>query len=95
MAIIGSLAAVIIVRASQHIDNGAVKSCFHNRTQINSAIERYTLMEGSVPSLSDLDDEDYLPGGVPNCPVTGNAYTIDSGTNRVLGHTSVSNPGDH
>lgn len=96
VAIVGTLAALIIARASDHIDNASCKSCFHNKAAINAAIERYALIEEAFPTaISDLDDPEYLEGAVLTCPVTGNAYTLNTTTNRVDGHSTTTNPGDH
>jgi len=73
-----------------------IKTRFHNRTEINSTLERYAFDQGApAMAISDLNDPNYLPDGVPPCPVTGGAYTMDPGTNTVLGHTSNTSPGDH
>jgi prepilin-type N-terminal cleavage/methylation domain-containing protein len=96
VAIIGTLAAILVTRASQNTENASLKACFHNRSVINAASERYGLEQGAFPStIADLDDPSYLAGGIPNCPVTGNAYTLDGTSKRVSGHTSQTNPGDH
>ncbi|MCG8450758.1 MAG: prepilin-type N-terminal cleavage/methylation domain-containing protein [Pirellulales bacterium] len=96
VTIIGTIAAIIIARASDNITNAEVKACLHNRSIINAAAERYALMESSAPAnISDLDDPDYLEGAVLTCPVTGNAYVLNSSTNRVQGHTTTATPGNH
>ena len=96
VTILGIIASVLIVRITDNVSDAKVKTCFHNRSLINSALERYSLMEGTfATSLDDLDTPDYLPGGVPTCPATSNAYTIDGVTSRISGHTSTTNPGDH
>ena len=77
-------------------DAAKLKSCNHNRAEINSAIERYSVSNGSFPTnLSDLETLDYFPEGIPTCPLTGSAYALNSTINRVEGHTSSTSPGDH
>ena len=45
---------------------------------------------GSYPAanLSDIGaDTTYFPSGLPVCPVDGTAYTINTTTGLVIGHT--------
>ena len=92
VTIIGILATVIMQRISTSSDAAKEKSCFHNRTEINSAWERFGVVTGAFPTdLSDLDVPDYFPGGIPVCPVSGAAYTMNATTERVDGHTNSGN----
>ena len=97
VTIIGIIASVVMVRISDSTDAAKEKSCFHNRAELNSAIERFGIETGAFPTaIGDLDTDDYFPGGIPTCPVTGNAYTLNTTTHRVDGHTSSgSPPGNH
>ncbi len=96
VALIGIIASLLVARVADSTSLAKVKSCWHNRMDLNSAIERYGVVNGSYPSaLSDLNIPDYFPGGIPICPVTGSAYTINATTNRIDGHTSSAAPGDH
>ena len=93
VTIIGILATLIMVRISSSQDMAKEKSCSHNRSEINSAIERFALTTGAFPSsLNDLDVPDYFPGSIPVCPITGAAYALNTTINRVEGH---SNSGNH
>lgn len=96
VVLIGIIASVIVARVVDSTETAKIKSCWHNRMDLNSAIERYGIANGSFPSaLSDLNVLDYFPGGIPACPVTGSAYSINATTNRIDGHTSNTAPGDH
>jgi len=92
VTIIGIIATLVIPRINASSDRASENSCYHNRTEINSAIERYGVINGSFPAaLSDLNTLDYFPEGIPTCPVTGNAYVIDATKNRVENHTNSGN----
>jgi type II secretory pathway pseudopilin PulG len=94
--LISIIASVIMVRISASTDAAKCKTCQHNRSELNAAIERYGVENGSYPSdLGDLVVSEYFPGGVPVCPVSGAAYSMNSTTHRIDGHTSNTLPGDH
>jgi len=100
VAIIGTLAALIIPRLSGNSSNAKIKTCFHNRTTINSTVERYYLDQGVWPAdnLSDIGaDINYFPQGISTCPFSGSAYRIDQTTRRVIGHKGSDGKGtaDH
>jgi type II secretory pathway pseudopilin PulG len=92
--IIGIIATLILPRASAARNEAAEKACYHDRMLINSAIERYAVTNGADPAdLSVLaNDVNYFPEGIPVCPVSGHAYTMDAGTHRVLQHASGVHP---
>ena len=96
VTIIGLLAGLVVPRITDNTTEAQIKTCLHNRAHLNSAAERYAVLNQTAPtSLGDLDVLDYFPGGMPVCPVTGNAYSLNATTNRVEGHTSLAAPGDH
>lgn len=98
VTIIGIVASLVIYRIAPGVDSAKAKSCAHNRSEINSAIERWYVDKNTWPAsdLSDLDaDVSYFPAGIPTCPVTGANYTLDAVTKRVNGHTTSTVPGDH
>ena len=87
VAVIGLLAAVIIGRISDSSQNSKEKACRHNCVQINSAIDRYYFEHESFPAnLSTLNTIEYFPEGIPSCPMSGSAYSLNSTTHRVEGH---------
>jgi prepilin-type N-terminal cleavage/methylation domain-containing protein len=90
--VVGLLATLLVPRAVDARNEAAEKACYHNRALINSAIERYAVATGSYPALADLDAPDYFPQGLPTCPVSGSAYTIDAATQRVHGHSGGVHP---
>lgn len=96
--IIGIIATLIIYRIAPSTDLAKTQSCAHNRSEINSAVERWYVEKNTWPAdnLADLAaDPNYFPNGIPTCPVTGAAYSLDAVTKRVDGHTSNAAPGDH
>lgn len=93
VTIIAALATYAMVRFSLAADTAAEKACNHNVTQINSASERYAIVNDAFPSdITDLEINDYFPEGVPTCPVSGTSYSLNSTTHRVDGHVSGSHP---
>jgi general secretion pathway protein G len=90
--IIGAIAAIVAPRISASRREASEKSCYHNRLLINSAIERFSLDTGAYPSaLTDLSVPDYFPDGIPTCPVSGSAYTMNA-QHRVEGHAGGVHP---
>jgi prepilin-type N-terminal cleavage/methylation domain-containing protein len=95
VTILGIIAAMVVSRVMVSTDNAKEQTCLHNRAEINITVEQYYLNTGSWPAndLSDIaSDTNYLPDGLPVCPMSGNAYTLDPVTHRVIGH---SGPGTH
>jgi general secretion pathway protein G len=98
VTIIGIIASIVVVRISSNADLAKTRSCFHNRSELNSAAERWYIENNAWPAsdLSDIGaDVNYFPAGIPVCPVTGNAYTLNATTHRVDGHSTSTAPGDH
>ncbi len=96
VVLIAVIASLVIPRLSQSTDTAKVKSCAHNRREINSAIERFGVSTGAYPtSLNDLIDPAYFPDGIPTCPGTGSTYSLNATTHRVDDHTSSTLPGNH
>lgn len=90
--VLGLLATLILPRAVAARNEAAEKGCYHNRLLINSAIERYAVANGTYPTLGDLNVPEYFPQGIPTCPVSGNAYTIDGTTQQIQGHAAGVHP---
>lgn len=96
VVLIAVIASVIIGRLASSTDSAKCRTCQHNRAELNAAIERYGVENGSYPSnVSDLNVPAYFPAGIPTCPVSGGAYSMNTTTHRVEGHTSSTVPGDH
>ena len=93
VVIIGALAAILVPRAVAARREAAEKACYHNRALINSAIERYSVEHDQYPAdLSVLSVPEYFPEGIPKCPVSDHAYTLDGATHRVSGHAAGVHP---
>lgn len=91
--IIGALAAILVPRAVAARREAAEKACYHNRALINAAIEHYSVEHNQYPTdLSVLNAPEYFPDGIPACPVSDHAYTIDGATHRVTAHAAGVHP---
>ncbi|QDU58508.1 competence type IV pilus major pilin ComGC [Aeoliella mucimassa] len=85
VTILGILAAIIVPRISVTASTAKEKVDAENRVLINSAVERYYVLEGDWPAdLTVLDgDLEYFPDGIPVDPVTNSAYSLNSTTHRL------------
>ena len=90
VVILGILAVVIVPRLQNHQTNANKSACYANKRDIEIQAKLYRRNNGSYP-LTDLSNiggnTTYFPGGLPVCPVDGTAYTIDTTTGKVTGHT--------
>lgn len=91
VTILGIIAAIIVPRVALSSATAKQRTCHYNCGHIHSAVERYRDSTGSWPSadLHELNELEYFPDGIPVCPVSGAAYTLDisGGKYRVQGHT--------
>jgi prepilin-type N-terminal cleavage/methylation domain-containing protein len=90
LVILGILAAVMVPRMSAHQDKGKKSACYANKGDVELQVKLWKRNKSSYPvaNLSDIGaDASYFPGTLPVCPVDGTAYTIDTTTGRVIGHT--------
>lgn len=90
LAILGILAAVIVPRLSTQQVSAKKSGCYVNKGDIELQIKLWKRNKSSYPAadLSDIGaNASYFPGGLPVCPVDGTAYTINTTTGRVTGHT--------
>jgi prepilin-type N-terminal cleavage/methylation domain-containing protein len=91
ITILGIIAVVIIPRISTSSATAKANACFQNKSEINSAVERYYFDTGALPAtIAAVNTSAYFPDGIPTCPVSGAAYALDATTKRVTGHTSGS-----
>lgn len=96
VTIIGVIASLIIPRLTASASVAREKTCFHNRAEINSAVEIYSVENGSFPAdIAALDTPDRFPDGIPVCPVSGVTYTLNATTHRVQGHLGGGKSGGH
>ena len=91
VTILGIIALVVIPRISASSTTAKENSCFQNKSEVNSAVERYFFTNGSLPAdLNALNTATYFPDGIPSCPVSNTAYTLNATTKRVSGHSAGS-----
>ena len=91
--IIGSIATYAMVRISASRQTAQEKACRHNVAQLNAALERYAITNDGFPAdLTPLETNEYFPEGIPVCPVSGNAYSLNTTTHRIEGHSSGVHP---
>ena len=79
VVILGILAAAIVPRVITSTSDAKDSVHKHNLGEINAAVERYYIEEGSFPAaLTDLVP-DYLPDGIPEVPTDSTLeYTLDA-----------------
>lgn len=86
VTILGIIAVVVIPRISVSSNTAKANADKQNRSEINSAVERWYFDNGTWPAadLSDIGaDANYFPDGIPTNPIDGSAYTLDPVTHRV------------
>ena len=86
VTILGIIAVVVIPRISVSSTTAKTNANNQNKSEINSAVERYYFNNGTWPAndLSDIGaDTNYFPNGLPTSPVDGSAYSLNAATHRV------------
>ena len=86
VTILGIIALVVIPRISVSSTKAKEEADRQNQSEINSAVERWYFDKGTYPAddLSDIGTNNtYFPDGIPENPVDGSAYALDSTTKRV------------
>ena len=85
--ILGILATITFPRLMRGANIAKTNACNTNVKVINSQIELYYHNEGEWPvSFNKLvEDPDYFPDGLPECPF-GDTYNIHGSTNRIKEH---------
>jgi general secretion pathway protein G len=90
VAILGVLAILIVPRVSNHQDTSKRAACYANQGDIELEVKLWKRNNATYPAanLSDIGaNTTYFPSGLPVCPVDGTAYTINTTTGLVIGHT--------
>src|SRR3954469_16043521 len=90
LVILGALAASIVPRMANLQVSAKKSACYANKGDIEIQTKLWNRNNGTYPlaNLSDIGaNTTYFPSGLPVCPVDGTAYTIDTTTGRVTGHT--------
>jgi hypothetical protein len=88
------LTALVVPRIVADRSETNKQACFVNKERINVQVQLWYRTKGAWPAsnLSDMlpsstpPQYDYLPDGLPVCPVDGSAYTLDASTHQVTGH---------
>ena len=77
VAIIGLLAVIAIPNFIKARETAQKNACYNNMRQIDAAIEQWAIEKkkttGDTVVQAEMDD--YIRGGIPNCPA-GGTYTI-------------------
>jgi type II secretory pathway pseudopilin PulG len=90
IGILGILAVLIVPRVAGHRDSSVRAACNANQGDIEMQVKLWRRNQGSYPAanLSDIGaNPAYFPSGLPVCPVDGTAYTINTTSGLVVGHT--------
>jgi prepilin-type N-terminal cleavage/methylation domain-containing protein len=90
LGILGVLALLIVPRVVGHYDSSKRAACYANQGDIEMQVKLWRRNQGTYPAanLSDIGaSATYFPSGLPVCPVDGSAYTIDTTSGLVTGHT--------
>ena len=90
LTIVGILAVIIIPRFTNQSLNAKRNACFVNKNNIEVQCQLWLRQKNAFPAanLSDIGgNTSYFPEGLPVCPVDGSAYTVNTTTQRVNGHT--------
>ncbi|MGI8982625.1 MAG: competence type IV pilus major pilin ComGC [Pirellulaceae bacterium] len=85
VTILGIIALVVIPRISVSSTTAKQKADSQNKSEINSAVERWYFEKGTWPAddLSDIGaDNAYFPQGLPTNPTNGAVYSLNSTTHR-------------
>lgn len=86
ITILGVIAVLVIPRLSGSNNQARQEADRLNKSEINSAVERWYFEKGFWPAdnLSDIGtDSAYFPSGVPVRPTDGTPYSLNSTTHRV------------
>jgi prepilin-type N-terminal cleavage/methylation domain-containing protein len=87
---LGIMAAMVISRLTSVDDNADQQACFCQKAQIEVQCQLFRRNTGAFPTstLSNISGNTaYFPSALPTCPVDGSAYTINTTTGRISGHT--------
>jgi type II secretory pathway pseudopilin PulG len=90
MVILAIVAAYVIPRVGGQTETAKRNACWVNQGEIELQVRLWRRANGTYPpaDLSTIGaDADYFPEGLPSCPVDDTAYTIDTTTGFVVGHT--------
>jgi len=90
IAILGAIATVIVTRVAGNTDAADIAACHVYKGDIEIQAELWNHNTGAWPAVNLATigvDWNYFPEGLPTCPVDDTAYTIDTATGLVVGHS--------
>jgi type II secretory pathway pseudopilin PulG len=90
LVILGVLAVLVVPRVGNQQVTSNKSACYANQGDIELQVKLWKRANGTYPAadLSDIGaSTTNFPSGVPVCPVDGTAYTINTTTGLVNGHT--------
>lgn len=90
ITIVSVLSVLLIPRISSQSTSGKTAACDLNQAEIELQVQLWFRANGAYPAanLADIGAQtSYFPAGLPFCPVDGAAYTIDTSTGQVVGHS--------
>lgn len=90
LAVLGVLAMLVVPRVGNHQAASKKAACCAHQGDIELQVKLWKRANGTYPAanLSNIGaSSTYFPSGVPVCPVDGSAYTINTTTGLVIGHT--------
>jgi prepilin-type N-terminal cleavage/methylation domain-containing protein len=90
VVILGIVAGMAIDRLTSIDDNADKQACYCQKAQIEVQCQLFRRNTGAFPTttLSNISGNTaYFPSGLPICPVDGTAYTVNTTTGRISGHT--------
>jgi general secretion pathway protein G len=90
VTLMGILAVIVVPRFSSQSTSAKRNACSVIKNNIEVQCQLWFRQKNAAPA-SDLSgigtNTTYFPDGLPRCPVDGSAYTINTTTLRVDGHT--------
>jgi general secretion pathway protein G len=90
VVILGIIAAMALDRLTSVDENADKQACYCQKAQIEVQCQLFRRNTGTFPTsnLSNISGNTaYFPSGLPVCGVDGSAYTINTTTGRISGHT--------
>jgi prepilin-type N-terminal cleavage/methylation domain-containing protein len=90
IVILSIVAFLVIPRFSSVSFDSKKNACYTFKGNIEIQAQLWYRNRGSWPAanLSDIGaNTNYFPDGIGTCPVDGSAYTFDSASQQVVGHS--------
>ena len=89
VTLLGIIAMVVVPRFSGQSTKAKIDSCHVNKGNIEVQVQLWIRnkgrwREGDLKKLAA--DTTYFTEGVPTCPVDGSSYSVETVTQRVVGH---------